>query len=97
MNQYPPESQGAREQLSAGPSGPLDVAAVDRKKIFRSKFSYGVFLVHLPMGRLMQWVLDGRRVWGWSGRATDVEGFGECDGEIGAGLSVGRGEGLTSG
>ncbi len=27
----------------------------------------------------------------------DVEGFGEWDGEIGIGLSVGRGVGLTSG
>ncbi len=36
-------------------------------------------------------------VWGWSGWATDVEGFGEWDREIGVGLSVGRGLGLTSG
>ncbi len=28
---------------------------------------------------------------------TNVEGFGEWDGEIGVGLSVGRGIGLTSG
>ncbi len=27
----------------------------------------------------------------------DVEGFGECDGEIGIGLSVGKGVRLTSG
>ncbi len=37
------------------------------------------------------------RVWGWSGCSTDVEGFWEWDGEIGVGLSVGRGVGLTSG
>ncbi len=36
------------------------------------------------------------RVRGWSGLATDVGGFGECYGEIGAGLSVGRGGRLTS-
>ncbi len=36
------------------------------------------------------------RVRGWTGWATDVEGFGEWDGEIGIGLSVGRGGRLTS-
>ncbi len=37
------------------------------------------------------------RTRGWSGWARDVEGFGECDGEIGIELSVGRGGRLTSG
>ncbi len=37
------------------------------------------------------------RVRDWSGWATDVEGFEECDGENGIGLSVGRGGRLTSG
>ncbi len=54
------ESQGAHGKLSTGRSGLLDVAAVDRKKIFLPNFSYGVFLVHPVMGRLMRWVLDGR-------------------------------------
>ncbi len=37
------------------------------------------------------------RVRGWSSWATDVDGFEKCDGEIGIGLSVGRGVRLTSG
>ncbi len=60
MNQCPPGSQGARGQLSTGPSGPLDFDAVDRKEIFQPNFSYGVFLVHAAMGRLMRWDLGGR-------------------------------------
>ncbi len=60
MNQCPPGSQGARGQLSTGPLGPLDFAAVDRKDIFQPNFRYGVFLVHPAMGRLMLWDLDGR-------------------------------------
>ncbi len=56
MNKCPPGSQGAREQLNTGPSGPLDVAAVN----FQLNLSYGVFFVHPATGRLMRWVLDGR-------------------------------------
>ncbi len=61
MNPSPQWSQKAHGQFSTGPSGPLDSAAVDRKEIFQPNFSYGVFLVHPTMGRLMRWVLDGRR------------------------------------
>ncbi len=61
MNQCPPGSQGVRGQLSTGPSGPLDFEAVDRKEIFQPNFSYGVFLVHPAMGRLMRWDLGGQR------------------------------------
>ncbi len=73
MNQCPPGSQGVRGQLSTGLSGPLDFEAVDRKEIFQPNFSYGVFLVHPAMGRLMRWDLGdqgygvgqaGRRMWG---------------------------------
>ncbi len=60
MNQCPSGSQGVRGQLSTGPSGPLDFEAVDRKEIFQPKFSYGVFLVHPAMGRLMRWDLGGQ-------------------------------------
>ncbi len=73
MNHCPLGSQGARGQLSTGPSGPLDFAAADRKEIFQPNFSYGVFLVPPAMGRLMRWDLSG-----------------QCDGEIGVGLAVGR-------
>ncbi len=34
MNLCPPGSQGARGQLSTGPSGPLDSAAAVRKEFF---------------------------------------------------------------
>ncbi len=61
MNQCPPGSQGVRGQLSTGPSGPLDFEAVDLKGIFQPNFSYGVFLVHPAMGRLMRWDLGGQR------------------------------------
>ncbi len=60
MNQCPPGSQGTREQLGTGLSGPLDFAATEQKAIFQPKFSYGVFLVHPAMGRLMRWDLGGR-------------------------------------
>ncbi len=60
MNQCLPGSQGARGQLSTGPSGPLHFAAEDRKEIFQPNFSYGDFLVHPAMGRLMRWDLSGR-------------------------------------
>ncbi len=97
MNQCPPGSQGARGQLSTGLSGPLDFAAVDRKEIFQPNFSYGVFLLHSAMEMSDKMGSGWPRVRGWSGWATDVEGFGECDGEIGIGLSVGRGVRLRSG
>ncbi len=60
MNQCPPGSQGVRGQLSTGPSEPLDFEAVDRKEISQPNFSYGVFLVHPAMGRLMRWKLGGQ-------------------------------------
>ncbi len=60
MNQCPPGSQGVREQLSTGPSGPLDFEAVNWKEIFQPNFSYDVFLVQPAMGRLMRWDLDGQ-------------------------------------
>ncbi len=60
MNQCPPGSQGVRGQLSTGPSGPLNFEAVDRKEIFQPNFSYGVFLVHPTMGRLMWWDQGGQ-------------------------------------
>ncbi len=60
MNQCPPRFQGVRGQLSTGPSGPLDFEAVDRKEIFQPNFSYGIFLVHPAMGRLMRWDLGGQ-------------------------------------
>ncbi len=60
MNQCPPGSQGVRGQLSTGPSGPLDFEAVDRKEIFQQNFSYGVFLAHPAMGRLLRWDLGGQ-------------------------------------
>ncbi len=75
----------------------MGVAAVDRKKSVWAKTTYGVFLLHTAMGRLMRWVLDGR-VYGF---CKDVQRIYkrllDCEWEIGAGLSVGSGEGLTSG
>ncbi len=74
MNQCPPGSQGVRGQLSTGPSGPLDFESVERKEISQPKFSYGVFLVHSAMGRLMRWDLVGQGYgvgqagrWMWKG------------------------------
>ncbi len=96
MNQCQPGSLEARGQLCTGPSGPLDFAVVDRKEIFLPNFSYGVFLVHPAMASNAMgsgWPM----LRGWSGWAMDVEGFGECDGEILIGLSVGRGGRLASG
>ncbi len=60
MNQCPPGSQGVSGQLSTGPSGPLDFEAVDLKEIFQLNFSYGVFLVHPAMGRLIRWDVGGQ-------------------------------------
>ncbi len=60
MNQCPPGSQGVRGQLSTGPSGPLDFEVVDRKETFQPNFSYGIFLVHPTMDRLMRLDLGGQ-------------------------------------
>ncbi len=61
MNQYPSGSQGAHGKLSTGRWGSLGVAGVDRKKIVWASITYGVFLVHPAVGRLVRWLLDGRR------------------------------------
>ncbi len=79
MNQCLPGSQGVRGQLRTGPSGPLDFEAVDRKEIFQPNFSYGVFLVHPAMGRLM-----GR----------DLGGHGYGAGQAGRRMGKGLGNGM---
>ncbi len=63
---------------------------MDRKEIFQPNFSYGVFLAHPAMGRLMRWDLGGQgyvlvrlgdgcgRVWGmgWGNWGRVVGGRG---------------------
>ncbi len=83
MNQCQPGSQKARGQLSTGPSGPLDFAAVDRKEIFQLNVSYGIFLAHPAMGRLMRWDLGGRGYGvGQAGRRM-WKGLGKVMGKLG--------------
>ncbi len=83
MNQCPPGSQGVRGQLSTGPSGPLDFEAVDLKEIFQPNFSYGVFLVHPAIGRMMRWDLGGRGYGiGQAGRRM-WKGLGNVMGKLG--------------
>ncbi len=83
MNQCPPGSQGVRGQLSTGPSGTVDFEAVDRKEIFQPNFSYGVFLVHPAMGRLMWWDLGGQEYGvGQAGRRM-WKGLGNGMGKLG--------------
>ncbi len=95
MNQCSPGSQEARGELNTGPSEPLEVVLLVWKIVQPSFLRCFAYTSRRGPSDAAGSGLP--RVRGWSGWVTDWGGLKEWDGEIGAGLSVGRGEGCKPG